>query len=318
MKTNQLGSKGPDLSTIGFGAWEAGGTSWGPNDSEDSVIGAINAAVDAGINWVDTAEVYGDGVSESLVGRAIAGRRDEVIVATKVAPGPEGSGFAPPEVARACRGSLDRLRIQHIDLYQLHWPDENGVALEDTWGAMSGLIDEGLVRWIGVSNFDLGSIERCDAIRHVDSLQPEFSMLNRENAELIRRCGELGTGVVTYGPLAFGLLTGTIDAQTTFAEGDWRGGDEGEPDDPDEVNLFDADNLPKVLAIVEQLRPIADRSGISLAQLALAWNVHQPGVTSAIAGSRSAVHVRDNADAGDIALSAETLAEVDALIAQVV
>jgi aryl-alcohol dehydrogenase-like predicted oxidoreductase len=314
MKTQRLGSNGPDLSTIGFGAWEAGGTSWGPNDSDDSVIGAINAAVDAGINWIDTAEVYGEGVSEALVGRAIAGRRDDVAIATKVAPSPEGSGFAPHEVARACRSSLDRLGIQYIDLYQLHWADESGIALEDTWGAMSILVDEGLVRWIGVSNFDLASIQRCEAIRHVDSLQPEFSMLNRENAELIHRCGEMGTGVVTYGPLAFGLLTGTIDAQTRFAEGDWRGGEDGDPDDPDEVNLFNADTLPKVLAIVEALRPIADRSGISLAQLALAWNVHQPGVTSAIAGSRSADHVRDNADAGDIALSEETLAEVEALL----
>lgn len=300
---------------MGFGAWEAGGTAWGPNASDEAVIGAMRAALDAGINWIDTAEVYGDGVSESLVGRAIAGRRDDVIVASKVAPRPEGSGFRPEQITLACDASLGRLGIDVVDLYQLHWPDE-GVPAEDSWGAMAGLQDAGKVRWIGVSNFVRELIDRCEAVRHVDSLQPEFSMLHRDRDDLIAWCGEQGTGVVSYGPLAFGLLTGAVTAETTFPEGDWRGQD-SEPDDPDEVDLFNPDMLPRVLDLVARLRPIAERLGVTLPQLALAWNVHQPGVTSAIAGSRNPDHVRSNALAGDLTLDGETLAEVNALLADV-
>lgn len=297
---------------VGYGAWEAGGTAWGPNESDAAVVGAMRAALDAGITWIDTAEVYGDGFSESLVGRAIAGRRDEVTVASKVAPSPEGSGFRPEQIGAACDATLRRLGLDEIDLYQLHWPDD-GVPVEESWGAMAALHAAGKVRWIGVSNFGRELIERCEAVRHVDSLQPEFSMLRRDQADLIAWCGEHGTGVVSYGPLAFGLLTGAITATTTFPEGDWRG-QEGEPDDPDEVDLFDLDVLPRALDLVARLRPIAERVDATLPQLALAWNVHQPGVTSAIAGSRNADHVRANAAAGDLVLDASTLAEIDALL----
>jgi aryl-alcohol dehydrogenase-like predicted oxidoreductase len=313
MQTKQLGSQGPDLSVVGFGAWEAGGTNWGPNESDDAVIAAMRAAIDAGINWIDTAEVYGKGVSESLVGRAIAGRRDEVLIASKVAPHPEGTGFRPEQVHRACEASMARMDIDVIDLFQLHWPDDQGVPLEDTWGAMVELQEAGRVKWIGVSNFTKDMIERCLAIHHVDSLQQEFSMLNRSDADLIRWCGEQGVGVVSYGPLAFGLLTGTITADTVFPEGDWRGSDE-ENEDEDDVDLFSAEHLPGVLDTIERLRPIADRLGISLAQLALAWNVNQSGVTSAIAGSRNPDHVRTNAEAGDVKLEDTTLAEIGAVL----
>ncbi|MEZ0234118.1 MAG: aldo/keto reductase [Actinomycetota bacterium] len=312
MRTHRLGSQGPELSVVGYGAWEAGGTAWGPNESDNSVIGAMRAALDAGITWIDTAEVYGDGVSESLVGRAIAGRRDEVIVASKVAPQPEGSGVRPDRIVAACDASLARLGVDAIDLYQLHWPDD-AVPVEESWGAMAALQDAGKVRWIGVSNFDRASIERCEGVRHVDSLQPEFSMLRRAQIDLVAWCGEHGTGVVSYGPLAFGLLTGAITAATTFPEGDWRG-QGGEPDDPDEVDLFDPDVLPRALDLVDRLRPIAQGLDTTLPQLALAWNVHQPGVTSAIAGSRNPEHVRANAAAGDLALDAGTLSEIDALL----
>ena len=139
MRRRQLGKQGPEISVVGYGAWEAGGTAWGPNESEQVVIDAIRAGLDAGIDWVDTAEVYGDGISERLVGRALEGRRDEVVVASKVAPRPEGSGFAPAKVHEACEKSLDRLGTDRIDLYQLHWIDEGGTPLEDTWGAMAEL-----------------------------------------------------------------------------------------------------------------------------------------------------------------------------------
>jgi aryl-alcohol dehydrogenase-like predicted oxidoreductase len=304
MRARKLGSNGPGVSVIGYGSWEAGGTQWGPNESEESVIEAIRAGLDAGIDWIDTAEVYGDGVSERLVGRAIAGRGD-VTIATKVAPEPEGSGFRAEQVRKACDASLGRLGIERIDLYQLHWPDDSGVPVEDTWGAMTELQDAGKVRCIGVSNFDRELIERCLAIRHVDSLQPEFSMLDRRNAELIGWCGDQGIGVVTYGPLAYGLLTGRIGRETTFPPGDWRGRPQTEGPFAD---------LEGSLAIVERLRPIAERLGCELGQLALAWNVHQPGVTAAIAGTRNPDHARANAGAGDIELDPATRAELDRIL----
>jgi aryl-alcohol dehydrogenase-like predicted oxidoreductase len=304
MRRHRLGAQGPEISVIGFGAWEAGGEQWGPNESEDAVIEAMRAAFDAGIDWIDTAEVYGQGTSERLVAKAVAGRRDDLTIATKVAPSSEGSGLRPEQIRSACDGSLGRLGIDHIDLYQLHWPDETGIPVEDSWGAMTELQDAGKVRWIGVSNFDRELIERCRAIRHVDSLQQEFSMLNRADAELIRWCGETGTGVVTYGPLAFGLLTGAISKDTTFGPGDWRG--------TEREGLFG--NLDGSLAVLDRLRPVADRLGCTLAQLALAWNVSQAGVTSAIAGSRNAVHVRTNAEAGDLELDELTRKELDAAL----
>jgi aryl-alcohol dehydrogenase-like predicted oxidoreductase len=304
MRTQRLGREGPDVSVVGFGAWEAGGTQWGPNESDEAVVAAIRGGLDAGIDWIDTAEVYGDGESERLVGIAIRGRGD-VTIASKVAPEPEGTGFRAEQVRKACDASLTRLGVERIDLYQLHWPDDTGVPVEDTWGAITELQDAGKVRCIGVSNFDRDLIERCQAIRHVDSLQPEFSMLDRRNAELIRWCGEQGIGTVTYGPLAYGLLTGAITRETTFGAGDWRGS-------PQTEGAF-AD-LDASLGIVERLRPIADRLGCTLGQLALAWNVHQPGVTAAIAGTRNPEHARSNAGAGDVQLDGPTLQEIDGIL----
>src|SRR5262249_46657990 len=158
---------GPDISVIGFGAWEAGGDDWGPNDSEAAVIAAMHAGFDSGISWIDTAEVYGHGVSERLVGKALAGWTDDVLVATKVAPNEGRSGFRPDQVREACDGSLSRLAIDRIDLYQLHWPDDSGVPLEDTWGAMLELRAPGKARYVGVSNFDRAQIETCERIGHV-------------------------------------------------------------------------------------------------------------------------------------------------------
>jgi aryl-alcohol dehydrogenase-like predicted oxidoreductase len=311
MRTRTLGSKGPELSVIGFGAWEAGGgPEWGRPPPEDQIVEAIATVFDSGITWIDTAEVYGKGRSEELVARAVAGRRDEVVIASKVAPKPEGSGFRAEQVRQACIGSLRRLRTDRVDLYQLHWPDGTGVPIEETWGAMAALVDEGLVGAIGVSNVDRSLIERCEAVRHVDSLQQQFSMLWLRDRELIAWCGEQGIGVLSYGPLAFGLLTGAITAESEFFQGDFRGG--GDDADP----LFRPGVFEGSLEVVEALRPVADRLGITLAQLALAWNLHQPGVTSAIAGSRNPGHVRSNAAAGDVGLDEATLKELDAVLSR--
>lgn len=309
MRTRKLGTHGPEVSVVGYGAWEAGGMAWGPNPPDDETLAAMAAAFDAGITWVDTAEVYGGGRSEELVGRAVAGR--DVMVFTKVAPRPAGSGFDADGVRAGAEASRRRLGRDVIDLLQLHWPDRT-IAVEETWEAMAGLVDEGLVRWIGVSNFGADLIERCERVRHVDSLQPHFSMLHRDGRhDLFLHCQQAGTGILAYGPLAYGLLTGAYDETTTFSDDDWRSGEHG-IGAYDE--LFAPDRFQRNLAVVDALRPIAERKGVTLAQLALAWAVHQRGVTAAIAGSRSPDHVRDNAGAGDLELDAQDLDDIEAVL----
>ncbi len=308
MKKQRLGSNGPEISVVGFGAWEAGGGVWGEAPDEQS-IEAMRAAVDAGITWIDTAEVYGHGRSEELVGRALEGL--DALVFTKVAPRGAGTGFRPEQVKEAARKSLARLRRDVIDVYQLHWPDPS-IPVEDTWGAMTELVDDGVVRWIGVSNFDRDLIERCEKIRHVDSLQPHFSMLHQKGRyRSFPFCKENGTGIVAYGPLAYGLLTGAITAETVFADDDWRSGKSS-------AGYYEQFYAPGVkekhLEKVERLKKVAERLGVSMAQLALAWVFHQEGVTGAIAGSRSASHVRDNAAAGTITLSDDDLEEIDKML----
>lgn len=310
MKMHKLGSQGPDISVIGFGAWEAGGGIWGEVPDEQS-IDAMRAAIDAGITWIDTAEVYGRGRSEEVVGRALQGY--EALVFTKVAPEGEGSGFRPEQVKEAARKSLGRLQRDVIDVYQLHWPDPS-IPVEDTWGAMAELVDEGLVRYIGVSNFDRELIERCESIRHVDSLQPHFSMLHQAGRyRFFPFCKSNGTGIVAYGPLAGSLLTGAITMDTEFDDSDWRSGKT-----QGNAGYFQEFFAPGVkernLEKVQQLEKVAERMGVSVAQLALAWVFHQEGVTGAIAGSRSAKHVRDNAGAGMISLSNDDLDEIDKIL----
>lgn len=309
MRTKRLGNAGPKISVVGYGAWQIGGDMWGPNPEVDQIIGAMHAGFDAGIDWVDTAEVYGSGNSEELVGRALAGR-DDVMVFTKLAPGPAGSGFRPEEVATGCDASLKRLGRDVIDLYQLHWPSD--IPVQETWGAMAELVDAGKVRYIGVSNFDQTMIEQCEAVRHVDSFQPEVSMLHRRYFEdgLLDFCEANGTGVLCYGPLAYGLLSGTITAETTFHEEDWRsGGGIGYY-----KRLFAPDVIGGHLETIDRLRPVAKRVGCTMSQLALAWLSHHAQITGAIAGSRKADHVRENAGAGEVSLSEEDLGEIEAIL----
>ena len=313
MQKRTLGSNGPEISVIGYGSWEAGGSGWGPDPGDDQVIDAIHAGIGAGINWVDTAEIYGRGRSEELVGRAIEDHPN-VLVFTKVAPKPSGSGFDADGVRRAVEGSLKRLKRDHLDLEQLHWRT-NDVPIEETWEAMAAVKEEGLVRCIGVSNFDRDLIERCERIAHVDSLQPHFSLLHtRGREDLLPFCKVNGTGIICYGPMAYGLLTGAITAETQFGEDDWRSGKhrmEGYYD-----QFFAPAVFERNLAIVEALKPIADRLSIGLAQLALAWVFHQEGVTGAIAGSRQPHHVEENAAAGSIVLDAKDLEDIDAILTE--
>jgi aryl-alcohol dehydrogenase-like predicted oxidoreductase len=303
-----LGNAGPEISVVGYGAWEAGGADWGPNRSDEDVIASMRAALDAGMNWIDTAEVYGQGRSEDLVARAVGGRRDDVLIFTKVAPDDEGSGIRPHEIQKAVRGSLRRLRTDRIDLYQIHWPDER-VPVEDSWGTMIELVDEGLVRHIGVSNFDQPLLERCLALSHVDSCQNAFSLLEQDDRpELLPWLDGKGIGYLAYGPLGFGLLTGALGRETTFEEGDWRAkerqGHEG---------LFASGTFERSLQLVERLRAVGERLGVALAPLALRWVVQQLGVTAAIAGSRNPRHVTANATAGDLRLDGRALREIEAI-----
>jgi aryl-alcohol dehydrogenase-like predicted oxidoreductase len=307
MELRKLGRMGPQVSVVGYGAWEAGGDMWGANRSDDVVVEAMRAAMDVGMTWIDTAEVYGRGRSEQLVGRAVEGRGDEVLIFTKVAPKPSGTGFRADQVKEAIRRSLGRLGVEHVDLYQLHWPDLS-VPVEETWQAMADLQDEGLTRHIGVSNFDKALVQRCLAIRHVDSVQNELSLFRQDDQKrLLPWLDEQGVGYLAYGPLAFGLLTGAIREDTTFDRDDWRSGGMGMGN---YERLFAARVRGAHLTKVERLRPIADRLGISLAALALRWVVEQPGVTTAIAGTRNPGHVRDNAVAGDVRLDEKTRQEI--------
>src|SRR3954451_6329698 len=211
-----LGNGGPEISVVGYGSWEAGGAHWGPNESEDAVVAAIHAGIDAGMTWVDTAEVYGQGVSERIVGRAVAGR-DDVLVFTKVAPD-EGSGLRPEQIRTAIDASLRRLGRDHVDLYQVHWPDDD-VPVEETWGAMAELVSAGKARHIGVSNFGRDLIERCQAIHPVASVQNEFSLLEQaDRAELLPRLAEQAVGSLAYSPLGAGRLTGAMRPGHRFDE----------------------------------------------------------------------------------------------------
>jgi aryl-alcohol dehydrogenase-like predicted oxidoreductase len=303
MEMRTLGDAGPQISVVGYGAWEAGGADWGPNRSDEDVIASIRAALDAGMTWIDTAEVYGQGRSEDLVARAVSGRRDDVLIFTKVAPDNEGSGIRPEEIRKAVRGSLRRLRTDRIDLYQIHWPDQS-VPVEESWGTMTELVDDGLVQHIGVSNFDKPLLERCLALRHVDSCQNAFSLLEQDDRrELLPWLEGKGVGYLAYGP-----LTGALGPDTAFEDGDWRADEREEGE-----GLFASGTFERNLGRVEQLRAVSDRVGVPLAALALRWVVLQAGVTGAIAGSRNPRHVSTNATAGDLQLDARTLREIEAI-----
>jgi aryl-alcohol dehydrogenase-like predicted oxidoreductase len=317
MEMRRLGSTDLEISVVGFGSWEAGGLNWGPNSSDDEVIAAIHAGLDAGMTWVDTAEVYGDGVSEQIVGRAVAGRGD-VLVFTKVAPD-EGSGLRPEQVARAIDGSLRRLGRDHVDLYQVHWPSDD-VPVEETWGAMAELVSAGKVRHIGVSNFDRALIERCLPIHPVASVQNEFSLLEQgDRAALLPWLAEQGIGYLAYSPLAAGRLSGAMQPGHRFSEEDWRSGAGRYASWREQGSewSFDPEPLARDLARVQRMAPLAERAGATVARLALRWALDQPGVTAVIAGSRNPEHTRSNAASGSIQLSAGDRAQLDELFTSV-
>lgn len=316
MNKRRLGAEGPEITTVGFGAWAIGGPwrfGWGPQDDDESVR-AIRRAVDSGVNWVDTAAVYGLGHSEEVTGRALEPYRvgEDVFVFTKCgrvrrSPGSDDivSDLSPASIRRECEASLERLNVERIDLYQFHWPDGNtGTPLEDSWGTMSELVEEGKVRWAGVSNFDTGGLAVCEAIRHVDSLQPPLSLLNRAaRNDLIPWCAEHGTGVIVYSPMASGLLTGKFDRDRveSLPDDDWR---KSAPN-------FQDPRLSANLELVERIRALAERLGTTVPAVAVAWTLAIPGVTGAIVGARRPDQVDGWLPASDLDLSDEDLATIE-------
>ncbi len=291
-----LGSQGPKVSAVGFGLWAAGSDLWGQVD-EDQVMAAMVEAEGLGVNWFDTAERYSAGRSEELLGRALKGRRERSMIFTKVA----GLDLDPRRIRQACEASLRRLRTDWIDLYQIHWydPDQE---LERCWEAMANLVEAQLVRYLGVSNFEVAQIETCEAIRHVDSVQPQYSMLWRQpEEELLEYCDRAGTGVIGYGPLAYGLLTGKYGRGAKFGADDWRSGELG-------AGFYDSffapDKFSGHLDVVEQLQPIARQAGVTMAQLAIAWVLRRREVSGAICGVKTVGQAAENAQAGSLELSA--------------
>ncbi len=293
---------------MGGGDWKFG---WGAQDDAESVR-AIQAGLDAGITWIDTAAIYGHGHAEELVGRAIAGRRGEVTVATKCGRVWEGDSreigkrLRRDSVLAECDASLRRLNVDAIDLYQIHWPEPDE-EVEEGWAAIGELIDAGKVRYGGVCNFSLAQLERVQAIRPVASLQPPYSMLRREiEAEILPWCTAHGAGILAYSPMQAGLLTGTFTRERAAALGpdDWRS----------RHPFFQEPQLAKNLQLVDGLRPIAARLGISVAQLALAWVLRHPTVTSAIAGARSPKQIQETVAAGNVDLSPAVIDEIERLL----
>ena len=311
MDRREVGSSGVAISRIGLGGYELGPE---PDEEPDvaRAVRVIETGIENGINWLDTSENYLDTHNEEVIGAALAQVDDEFLVASKVAPRPGvtggGSGFRRDQVLSACRGSLQRLGRDHLDVYFLHWPDETGVPLEETWGAMAELAETGLVRAIGLSNYTIEDVERCHAQRPVDAVQVGLNLCYyHEELPSIARCGELGIAATIFEPLASGILSGkTLEQVRAAWPGRWRETDWYK----EELGTKAEQNF----AVVDGIRPIAQELGASVAQVALAWVLHQEGVTAAIAGSRSGGHMHENAGAAALALPGHVRDEIDQAI----
>ncbi len=310
MKTRELGTAGPKLTGIGFGAWAIGGSwefGWGAVDDRES-IKAIHRGLDLGINWIDTAAVYGLGHSEEVVAQALRGIRDEVFLATKCGMiwnenGKVTKSLKPQSIRKEVEDSLRRLKTDHIDLYQIHWPDVD-TPIEDSWLTMAELKKEGKVRNIGVCNYSVAELEQCLAVAPVQSLQPMYNMLDRDvERELLPYCQTHGIGVVAYSPMASGLLTGKFDF-AKIALDDWRR----------KNSKFNEVNRAKVTTLLAQMKPVAVRYNIDPGELAVAWVLRNQTVTSAIVGARKAWQIEEIVGAADIDMSTDDYLSINRLL----
>ncbi len=332
MKFRPLGKSDIDASVVAFGAWAIGGWTWGGTDEQES-IKAIHAFLDAGGNLIDTAPIYGFGRSEEIVGKAIADRRDKVVLATKCSmrwdlndeqkqraqkkfstseemfdqPGNRSDDSFDVFIYAGADGireeveqSLKRLKTDVIDLYQTHWQSDD-VAIEEKMTTLEDLKREGKIRAIGVSNASVEQIEEYQKFGQVDTDQEKYSMLDRAmEPSNLAKCESDQIGFLAYSPLSQGLLTGKIDPDREYPEGDQRKFKE----------RFQADNVRKVQAMLKPMEPIAEKHGISLAQLTIAWTLAQPGCSHVLAGARNPKQATDNAGAGSVELSADELTTI--------
>ncbi len=319
MEQRQLGSSHIYVSPIILGTWAIGGWMWGGTDEKEA-IKAIRASIDAGVTTIDTAAIYGFGMSEQIVGHAIKGRRDEVVIATKCGmrwdshegsdPWPQKDmhgkeviirkNSRPASIIHECEQSLKRLGVDVIDLYQLHWPDST-TPFEESWSAMVQLQHEGKVRAIGVSNYSVEQVKRCYDVRHVDSIQPPYSLMRRGiEKDLVPFCQRHQIGILAYSPLERGLLTGRVSVNREFPKGDHRR----------ELEIFSPENRQRVLDALEEIRPIAERHKATVSQVVLNCTIHMPGITAAIVGARGPDQALENAKAAELALTREERLQV--------
>ena len=316
LPTRPLGKSGLVITTVGFGAWAIGGGGWafgwGPQDDAES-IATMKRALELGVNWIDTAAIYGLGHSEEVVGRLLKELRpaERPLIFTKCGLVWDENDrmkdakriLAPASIRKECEASLTRLGIERIDLYQFHWADESGVAIEDSWAEMLKLVDEGKVRAPGVSNFGMELLARCEKIRHVDSLQPPFSLIRRDaGGSVIPRCAARQTGVIVYSPMQAGILNDSFSLEriTRMAPDDWRR----------KTKEFNPPNVNNNIALRDALVPIAERHGATVAAIAVAWTLSWPGVSGAICGARSPEQVDGWVGAAKVTLTGEDLAEI--------
>jgi aryl-alcohol dehydrogenase-like predicted oxidoreductase len=315
LPTRRLGTTDMQITRVGFGAWAIGGgdwaVGWGAQDDNQSVA-AIRHAIDVGINWIDTAAIYGLGHSEEVVRRALkdvpASRRPYVFTKCgllwdeKDRQAPPRQVGAPASIRREIEGSLQRLGVERIDLYQMHWPPKDGTPIEEYWQTLLDLKKEGKIRAVGLSNHSVEQLERAERLGHVDSLQPPFSAIRRGAAAELSWSLAHDTGVIVYSPMQSGLLTGSFTAERAKAlpKDDWRSRN------PD----FSGDGLARNLALANALKPIATRHGTSVAAVAIAWTLAWPAVTGAIVGARNPSQVEGWLDAASLKLSDEDLREI--------
>jgi aryl-alcohol dehydrogenase-like predicted oxidoreductase len=306
-----LGRSGLEVSRIAFGTWQLGGD-WGSFEERDA-IEAIRHARRLGINFFDTAQGYGYGASERLLGKALGdelrSNRDELVIATKGGlrmDEQEGQvrDASAEWIRSGVEASLENLGIDRIDLYQIHWPDPK-TPLAETAGALAELRDAGKVARVGVSNFDVPQIEEFSKTLPVETVQPPYHLFRRDiEAEVLPYCKRNDIGVVVYGPLAHGLLTGAIDESTRFGDDDWRS----------QSDIFRAEKLRRNVAVVRRLEEVAERLGCTLSQLAIAWTLANDAVHVAIVGTRNHRHIEEAIGAGEIELSGDELAEIDGIM----
>jgi aryl-alcohol dehydrogenase-like predicted oxidoreductase len=315
MQTRQLGYTDLHLTTVGYGAWAIGGPwqfGWGPQDDGEAV-GAILTALEKGINWIDTAPVYGCGHSEELVGKALKQTKEKPLIATKCSllwneKREKVSCLKAESIREECHASLKRLGIEVIDLYQIHRPEPDE-DIEQAWEEIAKLTEEGKVRYAGVSNFSVEQMERVRKMAPVASLQPPYSMVHREvESELLTYCAENSIGVIVYSPMQRGLLTGAFSQERLAG----LPLDDHRRRSPD----FHEPRFGATLELVDRLRPIAERNGRTLAQLAISWVLRRREVTAAIVGARRPDQIAETAPASDFELGAEDIEEIEQLLAE--